>query len=378
MLMFFASLLLALSTQGYSLGSDREEAPVGNEVAQQPAPSQNSNASNAQKCCSCKYNWGINPSARECPNNKQDGYYGTAEWLFWRAEEDDVSLALKNSFTTVGNHGQIVRMNYEWDSGFRLGAGWNTPYDAWDFAINYTWYLNTSKLRINPLGTNSTFLGLDAFWMPNLGGTNRVNSLTARWDCKMQIGDAEVARDYFVGDKLSFRPYLGARFAEINRELTVNYGPQNSAGSPNLNTPGSVYTENNFWGIGPRFGVGGDWRLKHHFYLFGNVGTSLLYGHANGRYRVNQTFLGETVRIVDPTFWKPLSNIETKIGFGWGSCINCNRLLLSFQVAWEASQWFKVPAFGTNNQTDAVSIGATNSNRNLGTQGLTVSAYLGF
>jgi hypothetical protein len=319
------------------------------------------------------YSWGINPSDRTCL--KSNAVSLNMEYLIWRAEEDDLGFALTNSSRSLQSNGEIERLGFKWDSGVRIGADWKTPYDGWDVLLDWTWYGNLSEKRVTaPTGDGN--LGIDPWWLNP--GTTRVGLAKAKWHLCLNAIDIEVARPFLLSNHLIIRPFIGTRLGVIHRQFQVYYQAQPGSSGED---PGSSKAWNKYWGIGPRFGVATDWRLRWNFYFFGNLATDILYGPSSGILRVKQEVGGETAKVIDPHFWRLLNHLQMSTGFGWGKCLNKNKVHLDAQIAWEVNQWQKVPAFmapGGNQLGDAVGFSNSNSNRNLDLNGVTLSLFLGF
>src|SRR5579872_3611586 len=266
--------------------SDKSLEKLADSVCPQP------DGGSGQKggCCPKEVNRNVTPSARGCPGNC--GLYLTAEFLYWQGTETDLWIAFQDTlFTSTANRaGRYQRFGFDWEPGFRVGLGWNVPYDGWDLCAKYTWYLNNSSSTFTspislPVGINTVF----GFTNSVITGTGPVlySRVKGNWRMNYDIFDLELGRAFFVSRGLSLRPYAGARGGWINRQTDVNYSDGLvvlSGGGFTPNTPaiGTTYSGKvNFWGIGPRIGFEGDWGFFSHFFLFNDISASILYARSH-------------------------------------------------------------------------------------------------
>ncbi|MES2273617.1 MAG: Lpg1974 family pore-forming outer membrane protein [Chlamydiota bacterium] len=347
---------LAITSSLFAISEDSEQeigaAPMAScQVA--PEPIRNT------PCClrPCR---DVTPSARGCEGI--NGIFATASFLWWTAHEDDFTIAFAQTadfpsqafpFTTFlpGNQGKIIRMNFNWDPGFRVGLGWNTPYDGWDVYLNWTWYQNHKgenhevETTPNQTGIISTWLFIVPF---------NVAQAKCNYRMLLNMGDLEIGRDFYLSESLTLRPFFGPEGGWIERDLRISISDQNPALSATLRnvTPGTYHARTNYWGLGPRMGINGNMRFCRGFKFFGNLSTALLYGkvfknqQTSSQLLQNATLLTSNVTDTN-NFWKVVPHLQMNLGLGWGDCICVcgNRMFVGLNLGWEVNYYMNLPHF---------------------------------
>lgn len=275
--------------------------------------------------------------ARGCSNG--NGFVVEVDFLWWRAENVGFSFAyeqkdptyLTNTALPLINHnnGSVIRLDSMWKPGFRVGAGWNSWYDRWDFFCDYTWYQNHSAKTRTVAPNVNVLVGYFPQWpvFPDLllafaeglpiAAFQRVHG---SWKIQFNCVDAELGRAYYITKQFSLRPHWGARGAWINQRFTDNFNLPQPA--PVLIAELDFYGENNWWGAGPRLGVWGDLNLGYGFSIVGKTSVSLLYGQTKTKYcndfrEFFSTEFIDAVRFHDQ-FWQLVPNLQIFFGLEWG------------------------------------------------------------
>ncbi len=282
------------------------------------------------------------------------GFIVAADFLYWRADENDLPYAFVNtsnvvvggSSATLTTRGYVANVNYNWKPGFRLGIGWDTPYDGWDVFLNWTWYRNKSSSNVVATTSASAAggLGIESMWLADDLDIELISSASARWRLLYNMFDLEIGRDFAVSCGLALRPFFGVRGGWINRRFNASYGPPDASVAILANTPGSFSSKTNAWGVGPRFGLNTTWSFPcSGFMLLGNLSTSLIYGKVyKNRAQVVQTILG-VPNFLNSSYtnkkhvWRTIPNMQLFFGLGWGDCFNCNKMYFSVKAGWEAN-----------------------------------------
>ena len=73
------------------------------------------------------------------------GLYVFGDVLYWHADMDETDWATKaimdnTNPQSIKNKQKNYQLDFKWDWAFRVGAGYNTRYDDWDFRTYYTWF----------------------------------------------------------------------------------------------------------------------------------------------------------------------------------------------------------------------------------------------
>ncbi len=263
-----------------------------------------------------------------------DGFYLTADFLYWRAENQGFSYAYE--FTDeIFNIGKINRIDPNWEPAFRVGAGWNTMYDFWDIFLNYTWYRNTAST------TRTSELGFVPLWPFSSSEVAIFDTAFAKSRFSLNIGDLEIGRMIYLTQSVSIRPHWGARGGTIHQKFNNQFlGPM-----PEELVEEQIFSgKNNYWGVGPRTGVSGEWHLAHGFSLLGKLAGALLYGKTDVHSKTDQLFLDETeftpFNEYADDFYQLVPNMQLALGFQWQTCFWCEKMFFKMSAAWEANYWW--------------------------------------
>lgn len=144
-----------------------------------------------------------------------------ADLLFWQSNMGQLNLGTTSRSATSLDHAVVENLDFKWDWGFRLGAGYKLPHDHWDIFLNYT-FLDAfaEKKKHAPTGGALFPTWIVPFGLPD-GYFTVVGE--ARWSAHLNIADAELGRTCFVSKWLSIRPFMGVRTAFIGQKMRVKY-----------------------------------------------------------------------------------------------------------------------------------------------------------
>lgn len=214
----------------------------------------------------------------------------TVAGFYWKPHMDGLQLAIKTAVQLPEGPGitadipsnnlvgaEFKNPHFSWDFGFRVGLGYNTTCDGWGIGLAWTRFTTSSDtLETNNIDDNQTLISLFGEFF--LSATASVLDLKAHWSLDLDIVDATLGREYWVGPKLSFRPLIGLRYGSIEQEYDV----ANRGRTPNtqLILQRNYFSENNwdFRGFGILAGMASNWHFGCGYGLYGNLGISSLYG----------------------------------------------------------------------------------------------------
>ncbi|MBM3197752.1 MAG: hypothetical protein FJZ58_00665 [Chlamydiae bacterium] len=288
------------------------------------------------------------------------GLFLSADWLYWKASETGLGYTLsqegfdEKSPEFMG-FGDIVEPKFSWDSGFRVGLGYNIPRDQWTLETTWIWYEGKADGSAKASREPGSIL-FPSFIHPNLyNDENIFSAISADSDLLLHVNiiDLFLGRTSSLGQYVSFRPHLGLRNAWIYQTYDVNYGDLSfydedlHALEPALEGY-SVRMINNFWGLGPRMGMDVDFSFGGGWSLFGNFAASLLYGTFNLSHTENFQTLDqgeeegmEGVLLSEKSdFHAGRFITDIQLGMRWSSSFRKERVRLLFQAGWEHHMFF--------------------------------------
>lgn len=275
-------------------------------------------------------------SASARPQNNGQSWYVSGEWLWWKAFEGSTDYAYNSKSNGNGAglppfEGKTKSTDFEWNSGFRLLAGYSFAHDEWDANIYYTRF-NTHSHHTAKMPEGGAQVPLND---TNVGSGSRFDTANMHWNVHYASLDGELGRNYFVGKKIGIRPHCGLKQAWINQHFTAEYTQQTPV--PIRDTSRG---KNEFEGFGPTIGIDSKWFLSNHFNLFGSAAGALLYGHFDiSSSRENASFGSSSKKFeADKNDIAPMAQI--KLGAGWETIFNDNYNHIAVTAAYELQYWW--------------------------------------
>lgn len=156
----------------------------------------------------------------------------------------------------------------------------------------------------------------------------------------MDIVSWQLARSYYIGEKLSFRPFIAARAAWIRQGASLSFTRPSTEGFF-VGSASSQTNTSHSWGVGPSLGISSNWMFREGFRLYGNGNADLLF--------TQYTRLNSTKQIANPTreifiHQKNINclrgHLEMELGLGWGTYFDCNRWHVDFSAGYSGQIFF--------------------------------------
>ncbi len=313
------------------------------------------------------------------PVNGREGYHLTlvGDYLYWKGQEDGLAYTYKTnnpSGASLDTDIDVKEPDFEWESGFRLGLGYNIPHDRWDLYISWIDFEAEADDHVEVDSDD----GLFPYWAYPSGpaGDLFFPKANAHWHTDLDVIDVELGKSYYVGKRTSLRPHLGLRGFWIDQHYHIQY---QGATVPILLTTlnDSIKMHNNYWGVGPRVGLNMEWWLGNAFQVYGQAAISLVYGEfeIHQKEEFPDSDDSELHFKDDLHIARPVTDLG--IGLGWNSTYGCDSLHLLVRVGWEQHIFFDQNQFIRFVSSDTSS--SLLSNRgDLSLEGLTASIRLDF
>ena len=294
-----------------------------------------------------------------------DGYgiFITGDYIYWTAHEDNLAFAttgVRNDTGGPSKKGRKYTPRFKYDSGLKVGVGFNFGHDKWDMYIDYTWFNpHHSHKRVyenagSPL-TNTIPLALQKAYMG-------LYSASAAWSLNFNVFDWELGRNFYVSKFLSMRPFFGLKGTWQKQSMHVDYSFRGQGGVRSQN-------QNNFSGIGPRAGVDTAWHFPGTWSFFADLAFSAIWGAfyieredyllSSGKNSINEV---ESFHSTKPV-------MELGIGIRKEEWFHHDRYHFSLQVGWETQIWYSQNQFSFNPNA---------SSGDLNIQGVTVKGRFDF
>ena len=316
----------------------------------------------------------VNPSGRPQVKDGADLFI-TADWLIWQAKENGLGYVIKNDSTSTTNlaDADIKNPAFDWDFGFRVGLGWNTPHDGWDLYANWTWF-DTHASDHTHAGSSKHLFPVYAHPFEVDNGV--AQNSEAHWRLHLNMIDLELGREFFVSKWVTLRPFVGLRNAWVRQKFDCEYEQISHSGSLQ---EAEVEMVNNYWGLGLRTGLNTQWGLGAGFSIYGNAAISLLYGFFHLEQEQEQTIatVESTFMDLEQSYHIDRAISELALGIRWDHMFSDDNYHFGIQAGWEHLMFW-----GQNQMQRFVSfttLGEYVANQgDLTIQGWTVSARFDF
>lgn len=290
-----------------------------------------------------------NAPARIDVRGSWDLYLG-ASFIYWQPLQDNMEFAVSSSSTTAGDSlsgttaapisNNIVNLSTNYKPGFQVMGGMNFDYDNWDSSVMYTWFHNTNSSSTNgPTGgTVWPIIGHPQAAASSF--SSFYNSASSSWNLKMDIADWVLARSYYVGTKLTCRPYFGARAAWIRQKYNQTYTRTTATAST-----ATVQNKSTSWGIGPEAGMTANYMFSYGLRAFGDFSGDLLYTRYGTSFHQTNTVATYDLKFREKGISTVRAHTMLDLGLGWGSYFDNNNwhfdLMASygFQIFWNQNMF---------------------------------------
>jgi hypothetical protein len=202
--------------------------------------------------------------------------YFTGSYIYWQPSEENLELGISNASAAVALpvNGNVVDMNFKYKSGFQVALGIFSDLNNWDALAQYTWLTGRHSSRAN--GPQDG--GLIPFWGHPANKETSVASGKSRWRLNIDFLDLNLGLSCYVGTRLTFRPFFGARAAWIDQKYKATYTPGGTAV-----VPYQIRNTTTSWGLGPEVGLDTSWLLGWGIRFIGKAEADLLFTRYNLR-----------------------------------------------------------------------------------------------
>ncbi len=238
---------------------------------------------------------------------------------------------------TASTNGGLVQPHFQYKPGFKVGIGFNTDYDDWVVALEYTWMHQTTHSHTSTASVAAPLSTLN-WTIPNsLAFPLTESSVSSRWKMHFDRLDFTVARPFYQGKRLTVTPFTGLRGQWIRQSLTID-GDADLLGI--LSFDDDVRVRSHSWAVGPVVGANTHYLLGAGFRFEGVAAGSIVYTKYT-KVRQSETFGDSSFgsRVGHLGFLRPTA--ELGLGFGWGSYLGCQDYYIDlsarydFHVLWD-------------------------------------------
>ncbi len=345
----------------------------------------------------------IAPSAQPAVSDWGDFFF-TADFIYWKSVQEGTDYAFKGYTVRRGQNvtdsGNVHHAEFDYNPGFKVGAGINFSHDNWDVYANYTWLRvddqhasarsgegtamvsGYSYATMNTGGDESTGLAFNNT-MVNTPGMQYVTHVGSTWKLNFNVFDLELGRNFWNSRYLTMRPFVGLKFGWINQHEQTEY--RSLSEDTTWKEVEHVRQTQDFSGVGIRSGLDTAWHFNKCWSIYGDFAISAMWGEFENHRRDHNALRPDHgfVQAGSPImFAKSLSEnmkakmstitpvLELGLGLKFEHLFNEDKYMLTLKAGWEEQVWF-----AHNHYIDPI---ARRDGANLVLQGFTGHAGIAF
>lgn len=337
-------------------------------------------------------------AASNCCDDFCNNLHVEASWLYWQVDSSNYNflntrtvLSTNDTNTSVVTE-QETTQKMPWDSGFRLGFGFNLP--CWGLDVKATWSdFHSSGTKKQTFGQPSAadttlsivwpFIG-DVVFLSDSTATNQVLDYAARQKISFDFDPVNLEFGKWVSFdcvNIALRPHVGLQYLQYQDHRQFQR-ISNVANRPQASNEYSF--KQRFQGFGLRGGFDLAMPLFCDITLVGNVAASIDWGRNKTSFKGN--LISSTSSIGAPITrdlevkrneHNSQALIDLGIGLQWETCI-CDGYGLTIAALWEQHQLINGSKLWANAPINANAIPNSDKKGDLTVRGLSLTAGLTF
>jgi hypothetical protein len=294
----------------------------------------------------------------------ETSFFLTADFLYWKVEQEGLEYA------TLGitadrlplTKGKVYKPHFQWEPGFKAGAGLNLAHDGWDLYANYTWIHSHAHISTGPAAPYP----IDMLFFLAFNGLSSGSSIfntKENWEFRFNNIDLELGRVIYLPKQFLLRPYFGLKGTWQDNDLhaTINFSSIGTFRD---------HRKNDIWGIGLRGGLFSKWCFVKHFGIYGNFAASTLWFGSEASRKTTISIPNVPIISMHETDHKVLPVLEMGIGLTYDTGISNDQYHFSLSAGWELQDWI--------NYNEILALVQLGSKGDLVMQGFTAEARFDF
>lgn len=262
-----------------------------------------------------------------------ENWFFTGDMLWWHLDEggtDYAQLFTSTPGTSSSSDVKNRKLDFKWDFGFRAGIGTTFQHDKWDLYLNFTWF-RTDNSAASSLHEHGLFLTPLAVADPIQASQVKVHWRVRFYDMALNLG-----RNYFISPKVALHPFVGVKTAWISQIKRSH----SEVFSPFVGVLTSK-DRNDFWGIGPDFGLEGKWFVVSGFNLFGSAAGALLWGDFDVRHKEFSPSMNAVRFNLNFDTHQVVPMAQFQLGIGYETNIYHNYYHIAVNARYEYQYWWQ-------------------------------------
>lgn len=296
-------------------------------------------------------------------------FFTDFSYLFWRAYEDGLEF-VSTMQTKPSAESETISdtVDFEYNSGLRLGVGYRIPHDAWEIDLKWT------RLHSRAYGTETPFTDARSSWIgPDVISDN--SFWKGNLHIHLNVLDGEIARFFKPTSFLALKPHFGVRGLMITQKYRISSPVTSfSSGEEFVFGPASMEVGSRQRAVGLRAGVDSSWEFLEGWNLYGNLGGSLLAASFDLHSQTqipsprSSSFRSGNLASIHTTL---VPTFDIAVGLGYEHSFN-GKAALGVHVGWEFNDFFN------QNWMRSLGISGTQNPSDLTYQGFTANVRVDF
>ncbi|MFV0340755.1 MAG: Lpg1974 family pore-forming outer membrane protein [Parachlamydiaceae bacterium] len=318
----------------------------------------------------------------------------SAAFLYWNISDEPFEFliekkAIRNTETEISDQLLSFKENcrgvdFGYDPGFRIGLGTTLPCCCClDLDFYWTHYYVHGKKNVLIQGASDpVYRSFCLLQVPEIGcalESNQTAHFCGTAKFRYDVLDLEVGKWCCLCDCISFRPFFGLRYVDIEDKSRVEFDFNDSLTSFHVSN-GNAKSSDAFRGLGIRGGFGVEYDCCYCLKAYGNIAGSFAWG------KTHSSFSFEAL----DDEWNPCARtacrrnagrafLDGAIGIEYSTCI-CGCYPLTIDVAWEQNYLFDIKRCHSEKDIFSLSEASEHScgSEDLVLSGLTLTVQLDF
>lgn len=249
-------------------------------------------------------------------------FFVSAEWLLLQPRRRAQDFAVMSAVNNGTPQGSVESVNWEANSGYRIGGGYRLPDSGWEIGAYYTYFHAANNRAINAPPDGALYAT-----MTHPGFVDQVSSAVGTGNLNYNVVDVDLGRRFRVNDSLGLWLFGGGRFASIDQQMSAFYDGI-SANQARVSSPIK------FNGAGLRVGGEGQWFMGRGFGLYANGAASLMTGDFRTSVSETNNNGATVITNVSDRFRKVVPVTELGLGVSWQNS------WVRARVGYEIINWF--------------------------------------
>jgi hypothetical protein len=183
------------------------------------------------------------------------------------------------SLVWVDQTSKMIEAQYDYTAGLTVGLGYLLKHDNWYVGLNFD-YLGASTSKVYQ-DSNTKYRPSSDFAFQAMAG-GELNYPYGTWgninykaNTDIYVLGAVLSRGSYHSNTFSYEPFAGVKALWFDNNQTKKY---QSPDNPNANSQYILSTTQDNWGVGPMFGVNGEYHIISGISIFTDSSVGVLYG----------------------------------------------------------------------------------------------------